>query len=131
MSLNKIFTAVVVVLAAVIVVATATSVSTEDTNPINYGSYVVLCNSWNANVTFVNYPQRDCEGEPSLYVMPLNQCHTESYMNKNFSWNGFCNSTNMWYNNFEGLGCKEGSVLSRWYVTYQCKNCPNKECKNQ
>ncbi len=33
----------------------------------DYGSYVAVCDFRSTNVTFVNYPHRDCQGTPSNY----------------------------------------------------------------
>ncbi|CUG92907.1 membrane-associated protein, putative [Bodo saltans] len=93
----------------------------------DYGSYVVICDETFKNVTFVNFPLYNCQGVPTLFSEPLNTCGSELAV---FSWNGFCNATNMWYNNFAAPNCTGTSVLSRMYVTYQCKNCLNVECKN-
>ena len=93
----------------------------------DYGSYTVICDQYSSNVTFVNFPLYDCQGEASLFVMPLNQCYPEMVT---YSWNGFCNQTNMWYNNFNGTTCDAPSLLTRMYVTLSCQNCTNVECKN-
>lgn len=99
----------------------------KEDGPANYGSYVTICGPAFSNVTFVNFPDRDCLGEASLYTMPLNQCGVELVT---FSWNAFCNTTHMWYNNFQGTSCEGKSLLTRTYENYKCFNCPNKECKN-
>ena len=93
----------------------------------DFGSYVVICDTYSSNATFVNYPLYDCQGAPSIYTMPLNQCFPELVT---YSWNGFCNLTNMWYNNFNGTQCADDSLLTRMYVTLSCQNCTNVECKN-
>jgi hypothetical protein len=93
----------------------------------DYGSYVVICDQYSSNATFVNFPLYDCQGDASLYVMPINQCFPELVT---YSWNGFCNQTNMWYNNFNGTTCADKSLLTRMYVTLSCQNCLNVECKN-
>ncbi len=98
----------------------------------DFGSYVVICDETSSNATFVNFPLYNCLGEPSLYPMPINQCFPEMVT---YSWNGFCNQTNMWYNNFNGTTCDgnsrmAGSLLTRMYTTMSCQNCLNVECKN-
>ena len=93
----------------------------------DYGSYVCICDAASANVTFVNFPERDCAGTPTIFQEPLNACFKELVF---FSWNGFCNATTMWYQNFKDTACTGVSVVSRVYRTYQCMNCENPECKN-
>jgi hypothetical protein len=110
-----------IVIAAVAALLVASSAA-------DYGSYVTICDQYSSNVTFVNFPLYDCQGDATLYVMPLNQCFPE--LNNEYSWNGFCNQTNMWYNNFNGSSCSGQSLLSRMYVTMSCQNCTNVECKN-
>jgi len=109
-----------------LIVATASVLAVSP----NYGSYVCVCNANSAEVTFVNYALQDCAGNATIYQKPLFQCLTETYMGKTYSWNGLCNSTNMWYQNFEGGECQGSSLQTRTYQTLQCLNCPNPECKN-
>jgi len=102
--------------------ALSTLVAAQD-----YGSYVAICDSSSANVTFVNFPRYNCSGEATVFTTQLNYCGSELAF---FSWKGFCNSTNMWYINYGNSDCSGSSVLTRMYNTYQCQNCPNPECKN-
>ena len=93
----------------------------------NYGSYVTTCDQVNQAVIFHNYAQQNCAGSFTNFTKPLNKCYPELLI---FSWNGFCNSTNMWYNNFGNTNCAGNSVLTRMYTVGDCFNCPNPECKN-
>ena len=93
----------------------------------NYGSYVTTCDQVNQAVVFHNYPMQNCAGAFTNFTKPLNSCHIEVVK---YSWNGFCNATNMWYNNFNGTTCAGNSFITRMYTVGECFNCPNPECKN-
>jgi hypothetical protein len=92
----------------------------------NYGSFVPVCTSRSNVVRFRNYAQQDCRGNFTIYEKELNQCKPELLI---FSWNAFCNSTWIWYNNFDNSDCGGSSVLTRCYRTNKCVNCANAECK--
>jgi hypothetical protein len=94
----------------------------------NYGSYIVWCNTATGEALWHNYfSQQNCQGNYTVATTQINQCKKELVI---FSWNAGCNATNMWYNNFDNLHCSGNSVLTRWYTTGSCFNCPNPECKN-
>jgi len=93
----------------------------------NYGSYVAVCSSDSTAVVFMNYDQQNCTGTLSNYSKPVGVCEVEFVV---ASWNALCNATNIWYNNFLGTTCSGSSILTRTYPTFQCKNCPNAECKS-
>lgn len=106
---------------------TAMTVIARRPDSPNYGSYVTTCDTQTQEVTFINYEQQNCAGTSTNYSKPLNACKTELIF---FSWNAFCNDTNMWYNNFDNLHCSGSSILTRMYTVGSCFNCPNPECKN-
>jgi hypothetical protein len=120
------FTKILGAVAAIAMVATSAPLADIKPTSTNYGSYVVICDSSSSNVTFVNFPDQECKGAATTYVMPLNQCKREFLF---FSWNAQCNATNMWYSNYHDDHCGGNSVLTRPYDTFACRNCPNKECK--
>ena len=63
----------------------------------NHGSYVCNCDEASTEVVFINYAAQNCQGPSTNYSEPLNTCETEAVV---ASWNGLCNATNMWYQNF-------------------------------
>eukprot|EP00759_Apiculatamorpha_spiralis_P051360 PhF_6_TR5199/c0_g1_i2/m.7485 len=113
----KFLAQVAIVLVLAIVVASQT----------DYGSYVAVCTQDSQNVTFINYPHQNCQGTPSNYTSVINQCFTDLYV---LSWKAGCNSTNIWYANYLGTTCTYGSILTRTYQTYVCRNCNNAQCKD-
>ena len=99
-----------------------------------YKSYVAHCDGSSSSVTFTNYPDKDCAGQSWTVTNQLNQCvQTElPIVHTKYTWNAYCNSTDIWFNNFHNLDCSGSSMLTRTYVTSQCVNCPwyRPSCKN-
>lgn len=116
-------------LAAAVAEKRAQPPSVSSTTAENFGSYVCLCGSNSANVTFVNFPERDCLGAASLYTLEVSKCLPLDPI-PGYTWEGLYNATNMWYSNYQSNDCSGVSQWTRTYETYKCFNCPNKECKN-
>ena len=99
-----------------------------------YKSYVAVCDSSSSSVTFVNYPEHHCAGTSWNVTNQLNTCvETElPIVHIHYTWNAFCNSSAIWFNNFKNLDCSGSSILTRTYLTYQCVDCPwyDSNCKN-
>ena len=98
-----------------------------------YESYVAVCNSDSQSVHFINFPSHDCKGESWNVTNPLESCEGAELpiVHKKYTWNAFCNDTDIWFMNYNNMNCTGKSILTRTYITNKCENCPwyYKNCK--